>query len=141
MADISITASAVVPSSSATIASGKAGEAINAGQLVYKDATDSNKIKLADANSAAKVGVIGMAINSAGAAGQYVTYVTKDPELTIGGTRTVGAIYILSATAGGVAPVADLTTGWYSAPIAVVKTATAIALDCTHTLKEVVAAA
>jgi hypothetical protein len=111
--DLSITAASLAPSTSAVTRDGIAGVAITAGQLVYKDTAD-NKLKLADANGASTLirTPIGLASNSAGI-GQNVRYIISDPDLTIGGTVTNGAAFVLSATAGGIAPIADQTTGWY----------------------------
>jgi hypothetical protein len=85
MADISITAASVVPSTNAVKRTGTAGATITAGQLVYKDASDSNKIKLADNDASAAATVVGIALNGA-SSGQPITYAETDPELTIGAT-------------------------------------------------------
>lgn len=126
-ADISITSTSVVPSSSAIPRKAIAGATITAGKLVYKSATD-NKLYLADGDSATAAvrDVVGIAIVTA-AAGTECTYVTEDPNLTIGGTVVVGTIYVLSATAGGIAPAADLTTGWFTTVIGVGTTTGTIA--------------
>lgn len=132
MADITITAANVVPSAAAAgvtkIFRSTAGAAINAGQLIYLDTADSNKAKLADANGASALirTPIGLAINSAGS-GQEVAYVKEDDDLTIGATVANGTVYVLSATPGGIAPAADLTTGWYPCVVAVGKSATKVA--------------
>lgn len=131
--DLAITASAVVPSGNARIASAPCGATIAAGQLIYLDSTDTDaqgrgKAKLADCNSgtAAVRAVAGMAISSA-SAGSEIAYVWHDPALVIAASGlTANTVYILSATAGGVAPFADLTTGWYLSVIAVVKNGTTI---------------
>lgn len=110
MADLSITAASVVK---ATIAgnpvktkTGTAGAAITAGQAVYRDAA-TNTVKLADADlSAAAAAVVGVALHGA-ASGQPVTYVTEGP-VTVGNILTAGKLYVLSATAGGIAPSSDL---------------------------------
>ena len=116
--ELSITAANVVPSSGAKIKTGTAGATITAGQLVYVDTADSFKLKLSDCNSGTSAvrDVDGLAINGA-SAGQQVSYVTFDPALTIGATTANGTIYVLGATAGGIAPAADITTGWYVAVI------------------------
>jgi hypothetical protein len=91
-----------------------AGEALSVGNLVYRSATDLKMYK-ADANSATAANrvVYGICV-SAAAIGAPVVIVTEDPSLTLGGsTITNGAAYILSATAGGLAPLSDGTTGWY----------------------------
>jgi hypothetical protein len=118
-ADITITAANLTPSTSAVTRDGIAGVAITAGQLVYKDTAD-NKIKLADANGASALirTPIGLASNTAGV-GQNVRYIISDPDLTIGATVSNGAAYVLSATAGGIAPIADQTTGWYPCIVAI----------------------
>lgn len=124
-ADVTITATSVVPGSNAQYRYGVAGAAITAGQLVYLDVT-TNTWKLSDANlSATASDVDGIAINSA-ASGAPVTIVTQDDDLTLGGTTAEGTIYILSATAGGIAPAADLTTGWYAVVVALGKSATKV---------------
>lgn len=117
--DIAITAANLIPSAQAVPRDGVAGVAITAGQLVYKDTADG-KIKLADANGASTLirTPIGMAVNSAGI-GQPVRYIVSDPDLTIGGTVSNGAAYVLSGTAGGLAPIADQTTGWYPCIVAI----------------------
>ncbi len=124
-ADVTITSTNVVPSANAQYRYGVAGAAITAGQLVYLDTT-TNTWKLSDANlSATASDVDGIAINSA-ASGAPVTVVTQDDDLTLGGTAAEGTIYILSATAGGIAPAADLTTGWYAVVVALGKSATKV---------------
>lgn len=129
--DLSITAGSLIPSSSAVTRDGVAGVAITAGQLVYKDTAD-NKIKLADANGASELirTPIGLASNTAGI-GQNVRYIVSDPDLTIGGTVSNGAAYVLSATAGGVAPIADQTTGWYPCLVAIGISSTKVSFRAT----------
>lgn len=125
--DLSITSTSVVPGSNAIIRDAVAGAAITAGQVVYKSASDG-KLYLADADSgtAAIRDAVGIAINS-GAAGARVNYVIEDDDLTIGATVSNGAVYVLSATAGGLAPLADATTGWYVTVLAVGKSSTKVA--------------
>jgi len=117
--DLSITSTSVVPSASAILRSATAGVTITAGKLVYKSATD-NKLYLADGDSATTAvrDVVGIAVVTA-AAGTACTYVTEDPALVIGATVSAGTIYVLSVTAGGIAPAADLTTGWFTTVVAV----------------------
>lgn len=126
--DLSITATSVTPSANAVIRDGIAGAAITAGKLLYRDSADSYKLKLADANDASSVvrTVCGIAINSA-STGTPCKYVVTDPALVIGGTVANGTVYVLSATAGGVAPLADATTGWYVFVIGVGTSTTTVA--------------
>lgn len=125
--DLSITATSVAPSANAIIRSATAGATITAGKLVYKSATD-NKLYLADGDSAtaATRDCVGIALVSS-AAGAPCAYVIEDPALVIGATVTNGTIYVLSATAGGIAPAADLTTGWYATVVAVGTSSTTVA--------------
>lgn len=111
MADLSITAANVQKSTGAQLETGVAGVAIAAGQSLYKDTTDSNKMKLADANLSELAATLeGVSLHAA-AAGQPITYITAG-NYNPGATVAAGAVYVLSGTAGGIAPVADLTTGW-----------------------------
>lgn len=118
-ADLSITSTSVVPSANAIIRNAPAGVVITAGKLVYKSATDG-KLYLADGDSATAAlrDCVGIASTTAGI-GVQCYYVIEDPALTIGATVTNGVIYVLSATAGGIAPAADLTTGWYATVVGV----------------------
>jgi hypothetical protein len=126
--DLSITATSVTPSVNAVIRDGVAGAAITAGKLLYKDATASYVLKLADGDSAtAGVRVVcGIAINSA-AAGARVNYVVSDPALSIGATVANGTVYVLSVTPGGIAPLADLTSTWYPFVVALGTSTTTVA--------------
>jgi hypothetical protein len=109
--DFSVTAANVLASSSGQVSEGIAGAAITAGQVVYVDASDSGKIKLADNNdTAAKAVVKGIAITSAPGAGQPVKYCTKDSAFKPGFTVAAGQPVFLSATAGGLCPFGDLSS-------------------------------
>lgn len=115
MADLVITTSQMVQSATTSdIEHGVAGEAITAGQTVYKKASDGKMYK-ADANaSSATAECKGIATCDANAAGVAVSW-QKSGTLTIGAAAsiTAGATYFVSATAGGICPEADLTTGHY----------------------------
>jgi hypothetical protein len=132
MADITVTAANVVASNAAKRGNGVAGATITAGQAVYKDAADSSKLKLADANaSAASADPVGIALHGA-SSGQPLQYVEEDPDFTPGATLTTGAVYVLSGTPGGIAPVADLTTGWYPNVLMVAKSTSKAVMKITH---------
>ena len=127
MADLTITAANVATGTDAKTANGTAGATITAGQALYIDATDSNKIKLADANaSLATSALVGVSLHAA-LSGQPITYQISG-EMNPGATLAVGTIYVLSATAGGIAPAApgvtDLATGMYTNIVGIGKTAT-----------------
>lgn len=115
-ADLSITAASFLPSTpsqGALYANGIAGEVITIGQLVYESTSDG-RYYLADANVSTKWKVSGIAANTVAAAGQALSIVYYDPGLTVGATLSMSApVYVLSATAGGIAPSADIAAGWY----------------------------
>lgn len=128
MADLTITAANVAKGTNATIAYGTAGAAITAGQTLYIDTANSNVLKLGDANASALTATIaGVALHAA-ASGQPITYQTAG-SITIGATVAVGTPYVASATAGGIAPAADLATGWRTTVLGVATTTAAIELS------------
>lgn len=109
MADITITAANVLRTSADTT-TGIAGETITAGQAVYLKSSDTRYWKAQCDGTAAEAAAVGIALHAA-LAGQPLTIAT-------GGTMNIGAttakvFYYLSATAGGIAPIADLTSGQY----------------------------
>src|SRR5690348_4111768 len=119
MADVTVTATGVKPVSGSTVVDiGVAGESITAGQPLYKNANDSNKLYKTDANlGVSSAQVVGVAMHAA-TTDQPIEYATGG-DLDFGSGLTVAIVYIVSATAGGIAPVADLTTGWYSSVVGV----------------------
>lgn len=128
MADISITAANVVAGGNAKTVEGTAGAAITAGQVVYLD-TAAGTYKLADCDSAtaAARSPAGIALNGA-ASGQPVR-VLKSGNVTIGGTLTTAVGYYLSPTAGGIAPIADLSSGDYPTLLGFARSASVLAVD------------
>lgn len=125
MADYSVTASSVLASGTGTKVTGTAGATLTAGQSLYADASDSNKLKLADANaSLATATLAGIALHGA-TSGQPITYCTADDDFTHGLSGVAaGDIIILSATAGALAPAADLATGMFPVVAMVAKSST-----------------
>jgi hypothetical protein len=111
MADLTITAADVKKTDSTLITEGIAGATITAGQPVYKDSTASNKLKPADADVLATAAAVGVALHGA-SADQPLKYATSG-NLTLSAVMTAGAVYVVSTTAGGIAPVADLGSGDY----------------------------
>jgi hypothetical protein len=112
MADLTITAASVLPGTEAEGAQfeqGLAAVAITAGQLVYKD--NNGLYRLADNNDTSELlsVIAGVSLHGC-AAGQPLRVQTAGP-YTVGATVASGTVYVLSATAGGIAPVADLATG------------------------------
>lgn len=131
MADLSITASAVLANSGARTENGVAGEAITAGRLVYRDAT-SGQYFLSDSNAAAAASrvVRAMALNG-GSTGQPLTVARPGAEITMNAVLTAGVTYYLSDTPGGICALADVGTGEYFTPIGVAKSTTVLVFNPT----------
>lgn len=131
MADISITPGSVVASANAHLLYGIAGETITAGQTLYKH-TD-NRLYKADSNaSPATADCVGLSLHGA-SAGQPLTYSDDDPDFTPGGTLSLSVaadsgVYVLSGTAGGIAPMDDLAAGMYPVVLGVAKSTTKMVL-------------
>lgn len=111
MSNLSITVASVQVASTISLTRGVAGATIAAGDALYVDASDSNKLKLAVATSAAAAVFAGIATHAA-LAGQPILYIPAGA-ITIGATLAVGTVYVVSATAGKICPVADLVAGNY----------------------------
>ena len=126
MADLSITAANVQPGTNCQVLQEIAGATITAGQTLYKDSADSNKLKLAQADDADDDDVVGIAL-CGGASGQPITYASSGP-VTLGSVLTVGELYILSDTAGGIKPVGDLASTQYVSYLGVAESATSLVL-------------
>jgi hypothetical protein len=128
MADLTITAASVVAGSGARKTTGTAGATVTAGQVVYLDASD-NKYKLADCDSATAAvrSPAGIALHGA-SANQPLT-IQVSGSITIGATVTAGVAYYLSATAGGICPVADLASGDYPVLIGLATSAALLNID------------
>jgi hypothetical protein len=108
MADLTVTAGNVLWTSGGKI-TGIAGAAITAGQALYLDSA-TNTLKLAQADgTAAEAAVVGVALHAAGS-GQPVTYADTGSVINIGATTAKTTTYLVSATAGGVCPQADIVT-------------------------------
>jgi len=122
MADLSITAADVKKTDTTLIAEGIAGGTVTAGQPVYRDSTASNKLKAADADALASAAAVGIALHGA-SADQPLKYAIGG-NLTLSSVMTVGAVYVVSTTAGGIAPVADLGSGDYVTLLGIATTAT-----------------
>lgn len=109
MADLTITAANVAGNQTGF---GVAGVAITAGEVVAKS---GGSLILGDSDAGADSSAVerkpvGVALNDA-AVGQPVAYAGPGSEYTAGATLTAGTTYYLSATGGGICPVADVTTG------------------------------
>ncbi len=109
MADISVTAASVAQSTGSVTIDCITAVAVTAGQCVYRDSSTSNQLRLAQKDGTlAESQAVGFALHAA-AAGQPCKVQTSG-NINLGATLTVGETYIVSATAGGVAPVGDVST-------------------------------
>jgi hypothetical protein len=126
MADLSITAANVGATSSSVTSLVQVGETVTQGQPGYRKALDGLYYK-ADANaSSATAEALGVFLTGASTNG-YALFCTSGSYLA-GATLTVGETYVVSATAGGIAPVADVTTGWYVTILGVASSSSTLAL-------------
>lgn len=106
MGDYAVTATSVVPTATTTQTFGTAGATITAGQPVYIDTGDSNKIKPAANTSALTATVAGVALANA-ASGQPVFYATGG-DVTFNSIFTAAVVVVLGSAAGGLSASADL---------------------------------
>lgn len=128
MADYSVTAANVLASGQARKETGVAGAAVTAGQPVYKEAA-TGLFKLLDVNSATAEAQVyyGIALHAA-ASSQPLTVVIDDPDFTPGCTMTKGDRLFGSGNAGGIAPSADVASGWNVQILGVAKSTTKMVL-------------
>lgn len=85
------------------------------GQLIYEDLSNGGKFNLCDNDAQASAKIKGILLVDVGAGGRgeialpgaVVTFASA----VTGATK--GVVYYVSGTAGGIAPVADVTTGKY----------------------------
>lgn len=117
MADLSITAASVV-ADDVSKEELVAGATIAAGDVLYMDTANGDVMKLAQADGTSlEATVYGIALCGA-ATGQPVI-VARSGDLDIGASLTVAGVYILSANAGKICPVADLASSSYLSIIGV----------------------
>lgn len=120
MANLVITAANVAPvNSNPAVAIGQAGAAMTAGQVAYRNPTDS-KWYPADCTTATKAGgsntQLGVVLTTV-AINQTATIFLPGQSIVIGATLTKGVTYVLSATANGgnICPASDLvSTNYYT---------------------------
>lgn len=127
MSDISVTAASVAPGTGCVQTNGVAGASITAGQPLYVDTANSNVMKLCDCDASSLAATVaGIALHAA-STGQPIAYAT-DGFLTFNAVLTAGKAYVASATAGGIAPIADLTTNWRTSILGVAHSTTSLRL-------------
>lgn len=111
MADLTVTATSVA-FTSGTQTTGTAGETITAGMGVYLKSSDSQLYKAQADGTAAEATAVGISLHAA-TDNQPLTYAGSGSTINIGATTSKATTYVVAATAGGVAPQADLTAGQY----------------------------
>lgn len=117
MADITVTASQVKWVSGVRPVIVKAGAAITRGQAVYLNTT-TLEYELADADTAAASEFAGIALTD-GQDGSDMLIAPPGAVIDWGATLVAGTIYVVSTTAGGVAPDVDLAAGDYVVVLAI----------------------
>jgi hypothetical protein len=129
MADVSVTPSAVQKTATTIVERYVAAVTITAGATVYKDANNGNRATLGDADlSQAAAAVVGMALDG-GDAGQTIEVATGG-DVTLNAGLVAGTVYVQSATAGKIAPSADMDTAttWYATVVGVSSSTTNLKL-------------
>lgn len=114
MADLSITATLVIPGAGAVLSQGTCGETITAGQTLYIEIdtpTSPPTYKLYDANGADELATLAAVAMTGGVAGQPLTVLTGGP-WTVGAAVVAGEFYVGTATPGGIAHIDDVASGW-----------------------------
>ncbi len=114
MADLSITAANVkIKAATTTTRIVQFGETMTAGQAAYLKSSDQKYWK-ADANGSADTAAA-KGVVLVGAAGDAYGLIVESGPTDLGATLTVGVPYIVSTTAGGIAPASDFagyTSSW-----------------------------
>lgn len=129
MADLVVNAANVLPGANAQLVFGDtAGEAITAGQSIYKDPV-TNKMMKSDSDSANAAAKKADGLASCNAAANQPLVWQKKGDITMGNILTAGATYFVSNTAGGICPDADVGAGENVCLLGVARSATVLALD------------
>lgn len=128
MADLTITPASVVAGVNATVERGSFGEAVTAGQVVYKSSTTQKYMK-ADSNSVTVEARRGLGIALNGGSLDQPAQIQKAGKITLGATLTAGSDYYLSDTPGGICPRADVGTGEYVCFLGLAESTSVLDLD------------
>ena len=135
MADLTITAANVALSGS-TAGTGptvkQVGEAVTQGQPCYLNTSDGLYYK-ADSNASATTAEATVIAMTPASSSGYAIFAGPGMIVNLGATLTVGTTYVVSATAGGICPIADLTTGDYTCIIGTAETASKLTLQLLFT--------
>ena len=107
MADITLTAASVAPTSNTVIARGTAFETINAGAPIYADPSNGYKLRVAGNTSGTTADVVGIALNTA-AANQPLAYATGGDITTGPQLGSAATPFVLGNSAGNISAASDL---------------------------------
>jgi hypothetical protein len=128
MANLTQTAANVATGSAATVITlVQAGEAITQGQPVYQSSTTLKYLQTDANDTAAKADAKGIALTPAASDGYFV--IVKSGPINLGATLTVGQLYVVSATKGAIAPIADLGSSDYVTSLGIATTSALLNLD------------
>jgi hypothetical protein len=131
MADLVVVPASVISGSGGSFGSGTAKVVILAGQSIYLDSATS-KYDLADNDGAAGTSTVsGIALHAA-AVNQPIKF-RSSGDINPGAAVTVGELYVLSSTPGGICPIADLGVGDKLSILGVATTTSNISLDIRNT--------
>ena len=132
-ADLSFTATSVVSGTDATFASGTSGGTITAGMPIYIDTSASNVLKPCDCDASDLASTVaGIALHAA-TTGQPIKYQTGG-NITYNNCFTAGKAVVASATAGGIALIADLATNWRTSILGVALSTTSLKMNIINSL-------
>jgi len=131
MADVTFSGNAVV-NNIKYVEVRVAGGTITKHQIVYIDTSDNNEVKPTDADASASAVAYGMALHAA-ASGEFVLVAKNGATITVGGGLTANTRYVVSTTAGAIAPQADLGSGDYITEVAFANSTTELVLDINAT--------
>ena len=124
MTDLDPIEADVAAAADATVIQGKSGGTILQGQPVYLNT--SSRYVLADTDASAEAAVVaGISLNST-TDGQSIDLISAGT-LTVGAASVgVGTVYVLSGTAGKIAPAVDLANGDFTTVLGIGLTSTTI---------------
>jgi len=132
MADLVITAANVkLKGKGITPLIVQVGEVVTSGQGLYRKTSDSKYYKADNNVDAATALAEGVALSGASADG-YVMMIRSGP-MDVGATLTKSETYIVSTTAGGIAPVADIASGNYLTYLGYASTTSTLEVDVNAT--------
>lgn len=102
---------AVQPTSDTQVAVVQYGATVGVGQEVYQDATDLNRYKLADSDSAPEMSASRGIAMTAGVANEWGLVAIGGTVVMVGTTLAKGKSYYVAPTPGATIPEADLAAG------------------------------